>query len=103
MAIDFKVEPAVKRKINEINPNLDSRVSLIGKIIDLKEGILILDDGSGKINVSFPEDIPKPELKEGLLVRVFGFVIPSEPVEIQAEIIQDLSKLNLKYLEILRK
>jgi len=100
---DFKIEPAVKRKINEINPNLDSRVSLIGRVIDLREGILILDDGSGKITVNIPENIPKPELKEGLLIRVFGFVIPSEPPEIQAEIIHDLSKLNLKYLEILRR
>jgi len=101
--VDFKVEPAVKRRINEINPNLDSRVSLIGRIIDVKEGLLILDDGTGKININLPEDIPKPQLMVGMLVRIFGFVIPSEPVEIQAEIIQDLSKLNLKYLDILRK
>jgi len=101
--IEFKVEPAIKRKINEINPNLDSRVSLIGRIIDLKENILILDDGSGKINITFSDNVPKPSLKERQLIRVFGFVIPSEPIEIQAEIIQDFSNLKLKYLEILRR
>ena len=103
MVVEFKVEPAVKRRVAEINPNLDSRISLIGKIIDIEEKVLVLDDGTGKINISFSDDIPKPELKPGQMVRVFGFVIPSEPVEIQAEIIQDMSKLKLKYLDILRK
>ena len=103
MPIEFKIEPAVKRKVSEINPNLDSRVSLIGKIIDLKDNLIVLDDGTGKINVSFSEDLSKPELKTGQLIRVFGFVIPSEQVEIQAEIIQDMSKLKTEYLELLRK
>ncbi|MCD6274733.1 MAG: replication protein RepA [Candidatus Aenigmarchaeota archaeon] len=103
MPIEFKIEPAVKRKISEINPNLDSRISLIGKIIDIGENLLVLDDGTGKINISFSEEIPKPELKIGNMVRIFGFVIPSEQIEIQAEIIQDMSKLKKEYLEILRK
>jgi uncharacterized protein YdeI (BOF family) len=103
MAMEFKTEPAIKRRISEINPNLDSRVSLIGKVIDLKEDFLILDDGTGKINITFSDTTPKPELKNGQIIRIFGFVIPSEPMEIQAEIIQDLDKLKLKYLEILRK
>jgi uncharacterized protein YdeI (BOF family) len=103
MPIEFKVEPAVKRRVSEINPNLDSRVSLIGKIIDLKDNLIVLDDGTGKINVSFSEDLSKPELKTGQLIRVFGFVIPNEQVEIQAEIIQDMSKLKTEYLELLRK
>ena len=102
MAIEFKVDPAVKRRINDLNPNLDSRVSLIGRIIDLEENLLVLDDGTGKINVSFSEDTPKRELKQGQIVRVFGFIIPSDPLEVQAEIIQDLSKLKLKYLDLLR-
>ncbi len=103
MPIDFKVEPGVKRKISELNPNLDSRVSLIGKIIDLKDNLIVLDDGTGKIEISFSEDISKPELKAGELVRVFGFIIPSEQTEIQAEIIQDMSKLKIEYLELLKK
>jgi len=101
MPIEFKIEPAVKRKISEINPNLDSRVSLIGKIIDIGENLLVLDDGTGKINISFSDS--KPYLKIGNIVRIFGFVIPSEQIEIQAEIIQDMSKLKKEYLEILRK
>ncbi len=102
MATEFKIEPAVKRKVKDLNPNLDSRVSLIGRVIDLKENLLVLDDGTGRINISFSEDTPKPELKQEQVARVFGFIIPSDPVEVQAEIIQDMSKLKLKYLDILR-
>lgn len=102
MAIEFKVEPASKRKISEINPNLDSRVSVLGRIIDMNETILVVDDSTGKINVSLSEDTIKPVLKPGRLIRVFGFVIPSEQVEIQAEIIQDMSGLKPEYVDLLR-
>ena len=100
--VEFRVEPAVYRKISEINPNLDSRVRIVGKIIDFNEDAIVIDDGSGKINISYSEDIPKPELSIGMLVRIFGFIIPSEPTEIRAEIIQDFSKLNIKYINLLK-
>jgi len=100
----FKTEPSVSRRIADINPNLDTRVRLIGKIIDVQISYFVIDDGSSKTTVSYSDDIPKPaELKTGMLVRVIGFVIPSDPPELQAEIIQDMEKLNLKYLEILRQ
>ncbi len=102
MAIEFKTEPAVKRKISDINPNLDSRISIIGSIIDLEENMAVVDDGTGKIDVSFSEETPQPELKTGQLIRIFGFVIPSEQVELQAEVIQDLSELKTEYLDIIR-
>ncbi|MBN2094689.1 MAG: hypothetical protein JW727_01450 [Candidatus Aenigmarchaeota archaeon] len=99
----FKTEPSVWRRVSEINPNLDTRVRILGKIIDPQEGFFVMDDGSGNITVSYSDESPKPEeLKQGLLVRVIGFVIPSEPIELQAEIIHDMSKLNTKYLDILR-
>ncbi|MGC9310345.1 MAG: hypothetical protein ACP5E4_01325 [Candidatus Aenigmatarchaeota archaeon] len=99
----FKAEPSVGRKISEINPNLDTRVRIIGKVIDDQSGVLVVDDGSGKITVSHFDETPAPlELKTGMLVRVIGFVIPSEPIEIQAEAIQDMSKLSTKYLDVLR-
>ena len=102
MAIEFKTEPAVKRKISDINPNLDSRISIVGSIIGLEDSMLIIDDGTGKIDVSFSEETPQPELNTGQLIRVFGFVIPSEQVELQAEIIQDLTELKTEYLDIIR-
>jgi len=100
----FKTEPSVSRRVADINPNLDTRVRIIGKIIDTQQGFFVMDDGSGRITVSYSDESPKPvELSTGLLVRVIGFVIPSEPVEIQGEIIHDMSGLNIKYLDILRQ
>jgi hypothetical protein len=99
----FKTEPSITRKISEINPNLDTRIRIIGKIIDIQEGFFVMDDGSGKITVSYNDETPKPaEIVTGLTIRVLGFVIPSDPPELQAEIIHDMSKLNTKYIEILR-
>lgn len=100
----FKTEPSVSRRVSDINPNLDTRVRIIGKIIDTQQGFFVMDDGSGRITVSYSDEAPKPaEVSAGLLVRVIGFVIPSEPVEIQAEIIHDMSGLDIKYLDVLRQ
>jgi hypothetical protein len=100
----FKTEPSVSRKISEINPNLDTRVRIIGKIIDVQNSFFVMDDGSGRTTVSYSDESPKPaELTVGLMVRIIGFVIPSDPPEIQAEIIHDMSKLNVKFLDVLRQ
>jgi uncharacterized protein YdeI (BOF family) len=100
----FKTEPSLGRKISDINPNLDTRVRIIGNVVSSQEGLAIVDDGSGKINVAFSDETPMPlELSIGQIVRVIGFVIPSDPVEIQAEVINDMSKLNTKYIDILLK
>lgn len=100
----FKTEPSVGRKISDINPNLDTRVRIFGKIIDSQESLCVVDDSSGKITVSYSDETPAPlELKTGQLVRVIGFVIPSDPIEMQAEVIHDMEKLNTKYIDILRR
>jgi RecJ-like exonuclease len=100
----FKTEPSVSRKISEINPNLDTRVRILGKIIDVQNSFFVMDDGSGSTAVSYSDESPKPaEIKTGMLVRVIGFVIPSDPPEIQAEIIHDMDKLNIKFLDLMRQ
>ena len=100
----FKTEPSVGRKIAEINPNLDTRVRIIGKILDVQNSYFVIDDGSAKTTVSYSDESPMPaELTVGMMVRVIGFVIPSDPPEIQAEIIHDMNKLNIKYLDVLRQ
>lgn len=90
--------PSKQREIAEIKTG-DIRISLIGTILDKdKEGMnLILDDGTGKIDVNFESEI-KFEVNQ--LVRVFGRVIPIENgFELQGEIIQDMSKLDMGLLK----
>ena len=93
--MDFSVPrrlPAVERKIGEIGKN-DVRVSVLGTIVDKKDNVVVIDDGTGKIQVTF-DDTVSCEIKQ--LVRIFGRVIPIENgVELQGELCQDMSKVDL--------
>ena len=85
-----------KRKISEINPETDFRVRIMGFIVDKKGDTLVVDDGYGKVQVF----VPNPELMDKFnlnqLVRVFGTIVPlDEGFELKADIVQDLSDLDL--------
>lgn len=85
--------PAKRRNISEIKPE-DIRVGVTGTIIGKQDNIIVLDDGTGKVNVSFEEPV---KFEENQLVRVFGRVMPMEGgVELQGEIIQDMKGLDLE-------
>ena len=90
---DFqKRMPSVYRKVSGIGQD-DVRVSIIGTVIDKQENRLVVDDGSGKVNVSFEEPV-KPE--SGSLVRVMGRVIPMEGgVEIQGDVCQEMEGMDM--------
>ncbi len=92
--------PALEKKISELGKD-DVRVRLLGMVIDRKDNVIVLDDGTGKINVVFPEPV-KTEANK--IVRVFGRVIPSEEgFEIQGEILQDMSGLDMSLYEKVSK
>ncbi|MEE9323411.1 MAG: replication protein RepA [Candidatus Aenigmarchaeota archaeon] len=85
--------PAYEKKVAEIGKD-DIRVRLLGMVIDRKDNVVVLDDGTGKINVVFAEPVVTEANKR---VRVFGRVIPSEGgFEIQGEILQDMSDVDLE-------
>ncbi len=85
--------PAKPRGISDIRPE-DIRVAVTGTIIGKQGNIIVLDDGSGKVNVTFEEPV---RFRENRLVRVFGRVMPLEGgIELQGEIIQDMSGLDLE-------
>ncbi len=84
--------PAAEKKISDIKAE-DVRVSVLGTVIDKKDNRVVLDDGSGKINITFDEP---QEIEINQFVRVFGRVIPVEDgFELQGEIAQDMSRLNM--------
>jgi RNase P/RNase MRP subunit p29 len=85
--------PALSKKISEISPN-DIRVRILGTVIDKKDNILVIDDGSGKIQVTFNEPV---KFETNHLVRVFGRVMPlEEGFEIQGELVQDMNNVDLE-------
>jgi uncharacterized protein YdeI (BOF family) len=86
----------VKKKIVEINPDIDLKVKILGFVVDKKDDTIMLDDGSGKIRVfvDIPGMMERIEINQ--LVRVFGSTLPTEDgFEIKADIVQDLSGLDV--------
>lgn len=84
---------AFEKKISDIKRD-DVRVRLFGMVIDRKDNLLVLDDGSGKINVVFEEPVNADVNKN---VRVFGRVMPAqEGFEIQGEILQDMGNVDVE-------
>ncbi|MBI5347637.1 MAG: hypothetical protein HZB66_03430 [Candidatus Aenigmarchaeota archaeon] len=93
----YRRMPAVLRKIQEINPETDVRVRLIGKIIDIDESVLVIDDGTGKAEIIFDPASNSVNFRKGDVVRVFARVLPLETDhELRLELIQDMAKLDME-------
>jgi hypothetical protein len=90
---DFqKRMPSVDRTVSAIRPD-DVRVAVIGTVIDSQENRVIIDDGTGKLTVSFEAPVTTENAK---LVRVLGRVIPMEGgVELQGDVIQPMDGIDM--------
>jgi len=85
-----------KRKIPEINPDVDLKVKVLGFVVDKKDDTFIIDDGSGKVKVYVDVAGMMEGINVNQLIRVFGSTLPTEDgFEIKADAIQDLSNLNI--------
>ncbi|GEM_PF-4518960 len=76
------------------------RCRILGKIIEIKDVSLIIDDGTGIIEVIFNEDITKnrTSFEVGKDVLIFGKVINIDnQYKIFADIIRDVDDLSLKH------
>ena len=86
----------VKKKIEEINPETDLKVKIMGFVVDKKEDTVVLDDGSKKIKVFMDNPVISEKINVNQLIRVFGSTLPTdEGFEIKADVVQDLSNLNI--------
>ncbi|MBU5687953.1 MAG: hypothetical protein KQA41_02610 [Candidatus Aenigmarchaeota archaeon] len=85
----------VKKYINEVNPEIDFKVKIVGLVVDKTDSSILIDDGKDKVKVFLePEMIEKIGIHQ--LVSVFGSTIPSEDgFELKADLVQDLTGLNL--------
>lgn len=92
--------PSIERKISAIKQD-DIRVALIGTVIDCQENRVVIDDGTGKVNITFDTNV---EAKSGDMIRVLGRVIPmDEGVEIQGDALQDFNGLDMELMKRLEK
>jgi hypothetical protein len=86
----------VKKKIEEINPETDLKVKIMGFVVDKKDDTIILDDGSKKVKVFVDDPSIVERMNINQLIRVFGSTLPTdEGFEIKADATQDLSNLNI--------
>jgi len=103
--------PAIKKDVNEITEN-DKRIQILGTVVEYIAGTVgdssslsevILSDGTGNIRVFIDEDIDR-EYKPKEIIRVFGRVGKDERgLYLNAEIIQDMNKLNIDLYKKIRK
>ena len=93
-AFQYRRLPALPKKISEINPEKDIRVRILGKVIDKTDGVIVVDDGSSKADIVTTDlDV---NVNIGDTIRVFTRVLPlEEGFELRAEIIQDMTKLDI--------
>jgi hypothetical protein len=87
--------PFVEKKISEISGS-DSRLRLTGTVLDSTDNVIVLDDGSGRINVSFEDSVSAEANKK---IRVFGRVLPKEDgFEMEGDFIQDMNDVDMEVL-----
>ncbi len=98
---------AVEKSISELTKE-DTRVKIVGTIIekDSSNNSIVIDNGNASIRVLLNQELFEKALI-GKIVRVIGLVVPplqGESVELQGEIVQDFSELDLelyeKYLKV---
>jgi len=108
----FYRPPAKKKDIADITID-DSRVQILGVVVDYSPGIvgdtnslsqLIISDGTGNIKIFLDEYLDQ-EYKSSEKVRVFGKLIQDEDemFGINAEIIQDMNNLDIELYNRIRE
>lgn len=86
--------PSVEKSISDIHPDSDVRIRIIGTVIDVGPNSIVLDDGSGKIEVYFEE---VPSVRQGQMVRVITRILPLiDGYECRGEVLQSLEGFNLE-------
>lgn len=89
--------PSGKKKISDIKLD-DVRVSVTGTVIDKQDdGVMVIDDGTGRVNVTFDDPGVLKDVELNQLVRILGRVMPVENgFELQGDVLQDMSRLDLE-------
>lgn len=88
------VEHYKPKNISEISKS-DNKIAVVGKVVEVGEGSFILDDDTGKMQVSF-----EGEVKKGRTLRAFCSLAEEQ---MKADIVQDLSGLDLNLFKKIKE
>lgn len=84
--------PAKEKLVSEILPN-DIRVRILGTVIDKGENSIVMDDGSGRLEVVTEGQAPEM----GKMVRVVTRILPmTGGFEARAECMQDMAGFDVE-------
>ena len=90
---------AKQRIIKDININDDKRIQVTGYIKNrINDKLIVLDDETGQINVNIIR-IEDFNFKNNDLINVIGDLESTGGQVINAEIVQDMNKLNFEYYQ----
>jgi len=86
--------PAIEKLISSIDPAKDIRIRIVGTIIGTGDKSLMIDDGSGKVQVVFEN--PTTYLREGQFIRIVTRVLRQiDGFECRGEAIQNLDNFDM--------
>ena len=71
--------------------NTDNKIAVIGKVIQANENFFVLDDGTGKVQIS-----SEKKAEENKLVRAFCTIAEGK---MKADIVQQLENFDLNLLK----
>lgn len=92
--MEIKRRMVAKEKLIKDIDSQDIRVRILGTVIDKNNDSIIIDDGSGKLEISFDE---MPDVKTGQLVRIIARILPlAKGFEARGEVFQDLEGFDIK-------
>lgn len=96
---DFSSEKKYLRKrpyceINLSELSKPGKYRIVGTVTSVTDDTFIINDGSDQIEAIFtvPQDL---EVKEGILLRLFGFIEIEPKRQIKVSIVQDLSAVDI--------
>lgn len=89
--------PAIEKTIADISGDKDVRVRILGTVIEAADQSLLIDDGTGKAEVSWEAPEATAGLQRGQLVRVVARVLPLiDGYALHGEVIQRLEGFDLQ-------
>lgn len=95
--------PARPKNIEDIEPQNDIRVRIIGTVLSKDQDAVTIDDGSSSVE-AFLDEESLEDIEENDRVRVFGRVLPTpDSFEIQGEIVQSLEGLDPELYDRVKK